>query len=259
MFYDIAYQFYFAGQTQGGAISDTAMQEEIAKYGFGKATGIDLSGEERGRIPTPLWKKEHWSDVPTEGVWRGGDLTNMVIGQGDVLVTPLQVAVAYGAIATGSIMKPHLLKEVRNGTEDAAAVRYAAEAVDTPEVDAGHLKIMREALGGVAAGSTSLQAAFAAQGLDVADVACKTGTGEVAGKEDYAWFVCYMPADDPKYVVSVMIEQGGGGAATAGPIGAKVMAAALAADAGELTEVGAVAASSGESVEYTGESSGRTD
>ena len=156
-------------------------------------------------------------------------------------------------------MKPHLLKEVRNGTEDTAAVRYAAETVDTPEVDAGHLKIMREALGGVAAGSTSLQAAFAAQGLDVADVACKTGTGEVAGKEDYAWFVCYMPADDPKYVVSVMIEQGGGGAATAGPIGAKVMAAALAADAGELTEVGAVVASSGESVEYMGESSGRTD
>lgn len=259
VFYDIAYRFYFAGQTQGGSISDTAMQEEIAKYGFGKATGIDLSGEERGRIPTPLWKKEHWSDVPTEGVWRGGDLTNMVIGQGDVLVTPLQVAVAYGAIATGSLMKPHLLKEVRNRTEDAAAVSYVAEVVDTPEVDAGYLTIMREALGDVVTGSTSLQAVFAEQGLDVADVACKTGTGEVAGKEDYAWFVCYMPADDPKYVVSVMIEQGGGGAATAGPLGAKVMAAALAAEAGELTEVGAVAASSGESVEYTGDSSGRTD
>ena len=129
VFYEIAKDFFYAGVTQGGDISDTAMQEEIAKFGFGKTTGIDLSGEEPGRIPTPEWKAQHWSDVPTEGQWRGGDLTNLVIGQGDVLITPLQNAVAYGAVATGKLMKPHVLKEVRNST-DTTPVTFTPEELD---------------------------------------------------------------------------------------------------------------------------------
>ncbi len=69
--------------------------------------------------------------IPTEAVWKGGDNTNMVIGQGDVLVTPMQVAVAYGAIATGNLMKPHLLKEVRNAS--GGVVRsFEPEVVGSP-------------------------------------------------------------------------------------------------------------------------------
>ena len=260
VFYDIGKQFFQAGRSQGGSISDTAMQDEIAKYGFGKKTGIDLGSiEEVGRIPTPEWRAEHFRDYPTEAVWKGGFNTNMAIGQGDVLVTPIQVAVAYGAIATGNLMKPHLLKEVRNSS--GGVVRsFEPEVVGTPDVKPENLAVMRDALKGVSTDNAELVALFNKFGLDPATVACKTGTGEVAGKEDYAWFACYAPFDDPKYVVACVVEQGGGGSAVGAPLGIEVLAAALNADAGELTDVGAVAGSTGKSQELaTSGSSGRTD
>jgi penicillin-binding protein 2 len=260
VFYEIAKSFFYAGTSQGGTISDTALQEEIAKFGFGQQTGVDLTGEEAGRIPTPAWKAQYWADVPTEAVWRGGDMTNLVIGQGDVLVTPLQMAVAYGGIATGNLMKPHLLKEVRNANSpDKTAVSVSGEVVATPDVSADNLATVRDALHGVGSASSTITAAFTAQGLDVDDLACKTGTGEVSGKDDYAWFACYMPYDDPKYVVVVMIEQGGGGAAVASPVAAKVMGALFQNASGQLTDVGSVAGSNGQSVAYSGSSSSRSD
>ena len=258
VFYEIGKSFYFGGKTQGGNISDTAMQEEIAKYGFGQATGIDLPGEEIGRIPTPDWKAKHWEDVPTAGQWVGGDLTNMAIGQGDVLVTPLQIACAYAGIATGKIMKPHVFKEVRNDGS-AAAVSFEPEVLTTPDVSEDNLKTVRDALNGVGQASSDITADFASAGIDIETIACKTGTGEVAGKDDYAWFVCYAPYDNPKYVVAVMIEQGGGGSSAAAPVGAQVMGALFDNAKGQLSDVGVVAGSSGESVEYSGSSSGRTD
>ena len=258
VFYEIAKDFYLAGKSQGGNISDTAMQEEIAQFGFGKQTGIDLSGEETGRIPTPEWKAQHWSDVPTEGQWYGGDLTNMVIGQGDVLITPLQNAVGYAGVATGTMMKPHLLKEVRN-TSDAPAVSYTPEVLGVPEVEEKNYKIVREPLKYVASDATKVVTALQAWGIDPLTVSSKTGTGEVAGKGDTAWFVCYYPQDKPKYVVSTVIEQGGAGADVAGPVGASVLGAILAYDKGELTEIKRVAGSSGKSVTVASGGSARTD
>ena len=258
VFYEIAKDFFYAGKTQGGTISDTALQEEIAQFGFGARTGIDLSGEEAGRIPTPEWKQQHWSDVPTEGAWHGGDLTNLVIGQGDVLVTPLQNAVGYAAVATGKLVKPHLLKEVRN-TSGETAVKYEAEQVGTPDVDEKNYKIVREALGEVSLSESKIAYALSEYGVDVKDIGSKTGTGEVAGKGDVAWYVCYYPLKDPKYVVSTCIEQGGTGALVAGPVGAAVLGAMVAAERGDLTEIQAVAGSSGKSVEFTADTSARTD
>ena len=247
VFYEIAKDFFYAGVTQGGSISDTALQEEIAKFGFGQQTGIDLSGEEAGRIPTPEWKVQHWVDVPTEGYWRGGDLTNLVIGQGDCLITPLQNAVGYAAVATGNLMRPHLLKEVRN-TEDQPVVTFEPEVVSVPDVKPEHYKQVRTALNYVGVDSDAVVNAFEEWGVDVMTVGSKTGTGEVAGKGDVAWYVCYYPFDKPKYVVSTCIEQGGGGAIIAGPVGAHVMGALISADRGDLTDVGWVAGSSGKSV-----------
>ena len=258
VFYEIAKDFFYAGVTQGGDISDTAMQEEIAKFGFGKQTGIDLSGEEPGRIPTPEWKAQHWSDVPTEGQWRGGDLTNLVIGQGDVLITPLQNAVAYGAVATGTLMKPHVLKEVRNAA-DAPPVSFTPEELGTPEVEAANYKILREALKLVSADANKVVEEFMQWNIDATTVSSKTGTGEVAGKGDVAWYVCYYPQDKPKYVVSACIEQGGGGAEAAGPIGAAVLGAILANEKGELTEVKRVVGSSGKSVPVNFGNTSRSD
>jgi len=258
VFYEIAKDFFYAGKTQGGTISDTALQEEIAKFGFGSRTGIDLSGEEAGRIPTPEWKQQHWSDVPAAGAWHGGDLTNLVIGQGDCLITPLQNAVGYGGVATGKLMKPHLLKEVRNASGD-TAIQATAEEVSRPDVEEKHYKTVRDALGEVSLSESKIAYALSEYGVDVKDIGSKTGTGEVAGKGDVAWYVCYYPLDKPKYVVSCCIEQGGGGAIAAGPVGATVLGAVVAAERGTLTEVAPVAGSSGQSVEVSAGSSARTD
>ena len=258
VFYEIAKDFFYAGRTQGGQISDTALQEEIAEFGFGARTGIDLSGEESGRIPTPEWKAQHWSDVPTEGVWHGGDLTNLVIGQGDCLITPLQNAVGYGAVSTGKLMKPHLLKEVRNASGE-TAVTASADEVRRPDVKEEHYKIVRDALGEVSLSESKIAYALSEYGVDVQDIGSKTGTGEVAGKGDVAWYCCYYPLDKPKYVVATCIEQGGTGALVAGPVGASVLGAVVAAERGDLTEVKPVPGSSGKSVAFTADTSARTD
>ena len=259
VFYEIAKDFFFAGRTQGGSISDTALQEEIAKFGFGVPTGIDLSGEESGRIPTPEWKAQHWSDVPTEGQWRGGDLTNLVIGQGDVLITPLQNAIAYGGVATGRLMRPHLLKEVRN-TTDRAAVSFEPEVVSEPEIDQENFDLVRKALSEVSLTEDKIAAQLTSYKVDVKTIASKTGTGEVAGKGDVAWYVCYYPNDNPRFLVATCIEEGGGGAVAAGPLGASVLGACVAFDRGDLKEIRPIAASTGKSdvTKGTGEEA-RTD
>ena len=118
---------------------------------------------------------------------------------------------------------------------------------------------LRDALAEVALGSSDIMSAFADWGVDPTMVGSKTGTGEMAGKEDTAWYVCYYPKDNPKYVVSTCIEQGGGGSAVAGPVGAHVLGALLAVENGELTDIGRVAGSSGKSVEVSSSGGGRTD
>lgn len=252
VFYEIAKAFWENQDTAG----ETALQDYIHRFRFGEYTGIDLSGEAQGRIPTPAWKAEYFADYPEEASWQGGDMTNMIIGQGYVLVTPLQIACAYAAIATGTMMKPHLLKEVRNASGE-TVLSYEPEVLTTiDDVDQADLAYVRDALHGVATENSDVAPVFEKYGIDAA---CKTGTAEVAGKEDYAWFATYAPYDDPKYVVACVVEEGGGGSATATPLGAAALNAALNYDAGKLTAMGVVAGSSGKSVEYSGTSAGRTD
>lgn len=245
VFYEIAKDFFFAGTTQGGSLSDTALQEEIMRYGFGSKTGVDLPSEAAGIVPTPEWKAERWRNVPSEGTWKGGDLTNLVIGQGDVQVTPMQMAVAYAAIATGKLLKPHVFKEVRNANDD-VVVSCETEELDAPDVDAKNLAIVRDALHGVVQDSSALRALFTDRGIDAAG---KTGTGEHGEAGDDAWFACYAPYDDPKYVVVCTVEYGGGGSAVAAPLAAEIMEAVMAADEGTIDPLmGRIAGSTGKEV-----------
>lgn len=112
----------------------------------------------------------------------GGDNANMAIGQGYVLITPIQLAVAYGALATGKLVKPHLLKEVKNNVGDVVA-KFTPEVVGVPDVDPTHLEIIKDALHGVATENASVANNFKKFQLDAA---AKTGTAEVAGKNDFA-------------------------------------------------------------------------
>ena len=203
VYYDIGYKFWDAAANKGK--SATLLQDFLKRYRLDQTTGIDLNGETSGRIPTPEWKQEYFRDTPEDAQWKGGDYTNMCIGQGYVLVTPMEIAVAYGAIASGNIVKPHLLKEVRNAGGD-VALTYQPQVLDTPDVSMADLAVVRNALRGVTTDNEEIAKLFNDQGIDPDTVACKTGTAEYTDMEDTAWFACYAPYDDPKYVLACVVE-----------------------------------------------------
>ncbi len=214
---------------------EDALPNYLKSWGFGSTTGIDISGEMSGRVPNSEWKAEYYWQTPEEAQWLPGDLTNMSIGQGDVLVTPLQIAIGYAGVATGQLYKPHVLYEVLN-TEGMTVISESVTQSDfSPEASEENLAIMRDALRLVV---TSGGAASLFSGFPVA-VAAKSGTGETGSSErdDYAWFVAYGPIDDPQYCCACVLEQGGGGTSSAGPPVRRVLAQVFGVDEDETVSV----------------------
>jgi penicillin-binding protein 2 len=215
VFYEIGYAFYKR--------HDESLQKFVRGFGFGAQTGIDLPGETDGRVPDAKWKRNYNEDYPEYRRWLPGDTVNMAIGQGDLLVTPLQIAATYGGIANGGeVMKPHVLKKVLD-SGGKPVLQAEPQVAFRPDVSDANLGIMRTALRSVITQGTA-RAVF--RGM-VTPVAGKTGTAQVAGKDDYAWFVGYAPADHPKYVVAVVVEQGGHGGSVAGPAARQILSALL--------------------------------
>lgn len=249
VFYEIAKDFYVNGATLG----ETAMQDFVKNFGFGSSTGIDLAGEATGDVPTPQSKADRYKDAPETGKWQPGDMTNTVIGQGDVLVTPLQMAVAYAGIATGSLPVPTLLKEVHN-SEGKTVVSAQPKSKPVPVATEAELAAVRDALYGVA--TENVPHLFEGYGYTCA---CKTGTGEWANHDGFAWFAMYAPYDKPKYVVTCVIQEGGSGGSVAGPIAAKVMDACIKLGEGTLEHDVTPTAEITDSVEYEGTGAGRVD
>lgn len=218
VFYTIGYQFYTRqAQNQGKPLWEWARE-----FQMGQKTGIDLTSEMNGRIPSPEWKKEFNRDNPDYQTWYPGDTVNMAIGQGDILTTPLQVAYLYAGIANnGKFVRPHVMKVLQddeNKVVKKAEIETAAEISLNPEMLSGVI----QALTGVVQGKGTASATFQGFPLAQIPVAGKTGTSEVAGKQTTAWFVGFAPASDPKYVVAVAIEQGGHGGETAAPVARRV-------------------------------------
>ncbi|MFA1547786.1 penicillin-binding protein 2 [Actinomadura chokoriensis] len=251
IFYRFAYQEW---QRDGGMKPKKNPSDPMVKmarhYGFGTRTGIDLPSESAGRIPDRGWKKNFWKitkdanckgakagypelaktdparaaylkAVATENclegyVWRPGDAANFSVGQGDVLVTPLQLVRAYAAVANGGkLFTPRLGVAVVRA--DGTVVRRidAPPPVKLP-VAPKVLTYMRNALADVTKSGT---AAGAFSGFDFkrVDVGGKTGTAEVYGKQDTSWFASFGPVKNPRFAVVAMVSQGGTGASTAGP------------------------------------------
>lgn len=191
--------------------------ERIVRYarafGFGAPTGIALGDEEAGLVPAP----------PVRGRWRAGETANVAIGQGPVLVTPLQVARFMAAIANGGILwRPRLVRAIEN--RDAGVRSVLPEATGDVELSPAVLAVLRDGLWrAVAGGGTG--AAAQAPGVDVAG---KTGTAQrlrdsaATRGEDHAWFAGYAPADDPEVVVVVVVEEGGMGGRVAAPLAGEI-------------------------------------
>lgn len=172
-----------------------------AKYGVGEKSGIDLIGEISGTIAGPEWKKERVKEN-----WYGGDTVNYSIGQGYVLMTPIQLLRAYAAIANGGrLPKPRI---------NSKAVPEYRKLEVSPEI----IKIMQEGLLEVTSTGTGRRAS--SFGIQIAG---KTGTAQNAHGEDHAWFAGYAPANAPRYAVVVIAEAGKGGGAVAGPIVGKML------------------------------------
>jgi len=205
-FYNVGYLFY---QRKGTELEDWAM-----RLGMGKPTGIDVPGEVAGRVPTPAWRRSYF-ESEVDKIWTPGNSINLAIGQGDLEATPLQLAVTYAAIANGGyVVQPHIGKKI---VDQRGKMVRDLQAAKPRKVDISQstLDVVRRGLYEAANSATGTSSAVFA-GYPV-QVAGKTGTAEVFGSGDYAWYASYAPANDPKYVVVVMVEQGGHGGTVAAP------------------------------------------
>jgi penicillin-binding protein 2 len=230
-FYQLGYKFWQAYVHSGyevnkGAGGNEFMQTDLSRMGFGKTTGVDLPLEAKGILGTNAYKKALEKEAPAvygKLPWLPGDYLNMAIGQGFVTTTPMELATAYAAIANGGkIYEPKLAWKI-------VAPDGTVERVVHPTVR-GRLPIskqevtyLRNALSGVTRPGGTAAPAFAGFPLSSIPVAGKTGTADIVGKQPYSWFAAMAPANNPKYVVVVMVEQGGHGGTTAAPVARRIL------------------------------------
>jgi penicillin-binding protein 2 len=224
--------FYQLGEM---ANNGQEIQEWAAKYGFGKPTGVDLPGELGGLIPTPEWRNDLYDEGLTDRPWSVGDNINFSIGQGDLQATPLQLAVAYAAIANGgTVVQPHLGMRIE-GADGEPIQELEHDGARELDIDPEHRTAILDGLHRAAteAGGTSASV-FAGFPIEVAG---KTGTAEKGlGRADQSWYAALAPYPNPKYVVVATFEAGGFGAETAAPAVREILAALF-----EVKDEGAVA------------------
>lgn len=226
-FYQVGDSFWGLHEKVAGfSNANTGLQQQTwaEKFGFGSQTGLDLPGEDTGRVPTPLWKQENFSTTHNYLLyhWLPGDNINMAVGQGNLLATPLQMAVAYAAIANGgNVFTPTLGMSVVNPSGGVVRQLSGVTPPRTIDLTPAHLAAVRQGMRLVAQGSqgtaSGVFSPVAAAGGPV--VAGKTGTAQSGtnSEPDHAWFVGYAPFSNPKIVVAVVIEHGGIGAIGAAP------------------------------------------
>ncbi|HEU4512003.1 MAG TPA: penicillin-binding protein 2 [Nocardioidaceae bacterium] len=236
-FYRIGYNYW---QKFGSDVDDVKARDplvNIAKeFGFGSETGIDIPGEASGRIADRQWKRDYYEankdyycrigkqdgydflhrfarEFCVEGfAYRAGDAVNFAIGQGDTIVTPLQLARAYASLGNGGILweprvgraivdpQGNVVKEIE--PKKAASVKVAMR----------HLRFIDSALQGVSRQGT-MSWRLIDFPLDEVKIRSKTGSAEVYGKQSTSWVASY----DKRYVVVMMVSQGGTGSGTSGP------------------------------------------
>lgn len=234
-FYSLALGIW---ENSARSAGETVIQEEARALGFGTVTGVDLTGEASGIVPDRdlflRWQELQREDeeaprlldatrLEMQDPWFGGDLMNVAIGQGSVSATPLQVAVAYAALANGGkVLQPYVVDQIRDAAGDlvfANTPEVTSEVPLAPEHVASLLADMNRV---VTRGTAA--AAFSDFGPSLRRVGGKTGTGQsVRTADNHAWFVGVAPIDDPRYVVVVLIDQGGSGGAVAAPVARHIL------------------------------------
>jgi len=226
---------YFYGLAS--TIGAEHIAEFMAPFGYGQLTGIDISGEKPGLLPSPEWKRQAFKR-PQDQVWFPGDTVSFGVGQGYLLVTPLQLAHVASVLAErGKSFRPRLVTGVRDIEGNVKAIApLQLPAIDNVS-DAAWDLVLRGMMGAATYGT----AAAISKGASYS-IAGKTGTAQVftvAQNEkyveknvaerlrDHAWFIAFAPAEAPRIAIAVLVENGGFGATAAAPIARKVMDAYL--------------------------------
>ena len=202
----------------------------LSHFGFGRETGIDIEGERSGLLPTPGWKQRRWKQK-----WYPGETVITGIGQGYTLVTPLQLAFATAMLANNGVaVRPHLVTSVQQSSNGVTRP-VPIETVDRLQLKPENMELVR--LGMIDVNQPGGTAASVGAGAPYT-IAAKTGTAQVIGikqgekydasaiderHRDHALFIAYAPAEDPKIALAVIVENGGHGGSTAGPIARQVM------------------------------------
>ncbi|GAB2748542.1 penicillin-binding protein 2 [Nocardioides pakistanensis] len=236
-FYRIGYNYW---QKWGSDVDDLEAKDPLVaiakRFGFGEETGIDLPGEASGRIADRQWKRDYYEankdyyckigrrdgndflhrfarEFCAEGyAYRAGDAVNFAIGQGDTIVTPLQLARAYASLANGgTLWEPRVAKAVVD--PDGNVIReIKPKRAGSVKVAERHLRYIDQALRGVSERGT-MSWRLLDFPLDKVKIRSKTGSAEVYGKQSTSWVASY----DDRYAVVMMVSQGGTGSGTSGP------------------------------------------
>ena len=252
VFYGIADKMWAdAGGNDANRNSADPIAETAKMFGLNEKTGIDLPGEATGRVSSRTFKVANWeqkrdtwcanavSGYPetrktnpeqadyftaldrencADGFrWREGDALNAAIGQGDTAVTPLQMAMAYSAIANGgTLYQPQMVKAII-GADGQVVDEIAPVVTDRVDVSRTAISFITSALRGVTTDGSG-KTPFAGFPLDQIPIASKTGSAQVTGsKVSTSWFASFAPANKPRYAVVMMVTQGGTGSKTSGP------------------------------------------
>lgn len=202
------------------------------QFGFGEVTGIDVPGEHSGLVPTSRWKRLNYAEI-----WTTGDTYNLSIGQGFLLVTPLQLVNATAAIANGgTLYRPHVVAQVVDD-EGRVVQAFAPQVIRRVPVDDANLAIVRRGMYLAVYGPRGTARHVALPNVTIAG---KTGTAEFAADLDgdghidrdeegnlptHAWFTAFAPYENPEVALVVFVFGGGEGSATAVPIAREVLAA----------------------------------
>ena len=216
-FYSIGERFWLERDSYG----DEIMQQVATRFGLGSPTGVELPGEASGRVPGPVQRQadhDAFPDAFPQPGWFSGDNVNLAIGQGDLLVTPLQLANMYATLgAEGARFQPRLVNRLTHGLTGATVLDFAPRSVADPDMDGSALTAVVDGLLGVPTEGTG---ASAFQGFphDRFTFAAKTGTAEVNGQADIALFAGFGPWPEPRYAFAVVLEEAGFGGVAAAPV-----------------------------------------
>jgi penicillin-binding protein 2 len=214
--------FYLLGLKAPAEKGGGAIQDWAGELGLGEQTGIDLPAEVDGLIPTPAWRNRLYREKLTDRPWRAGDNINLAVGQGDLQANPLQMAVAYAALANGGkIVRPHLAARVESVTGEVLEEMLPApkrQVEISEETRATIMEGLRRAA--MEEDGTSYQVF----GNFPMDIAGKTGTAERGiTVQDQSWYIALAPYDNPEIAVATTVERGGFGVDVAAPITARIL------------------------------------